>query len=100
MEEGEHILEFESEHDEAFNMAVLKMLGGHAHHHDHDMVHHGGIFSINDATHTWTMEKVDGSYADPSMRVVLIPTDTPTEETMHTLEDGVEALIEGDACMS
>ena len=101
MEAGEHVLEFESEHDEDFNMAVLKMLGGHAHH------HHGhgsgpfewaGIFSINDDTHTWTMEKVDGSYADPSMRVVLIPTDAPTEETMHSLEGGVEALIEGDAC--
>ena len=37
MEAGEHVLEFESEHDEDFNMAVLKMLGGHAHHHhDHD----------------------------------------------------------------
>ena len=102
MEEGEHVLEFESEHDEDFNMAALKMLGGHAHHHHHG---HGsgpfewaGIFSINDVTHTWTMEKVDGSYADPSMRVVLIPTDEPTEETMHSLESGVEALIEGDAC--
>ena len=101
MEEGEYVLEFESEHDEDFNMAALKMPGGHAHH------HHGhgsgpfewaGIFSITDDSHTWTMEKVDGSYADPSMRVVLIPTDTPTEETMHSLEDGVEALIEGDTC--
>ena len=101
MEEGEYVLEFESEHDEDFNMAALKMPGGHAHH------HHGhgsgpfewaGIFSITDVSHTWTMEKVDGSYADPSMRVVLIPTDTPTEETMHSLEDGVEALIEGDTC--
>ena len=37
MEEGEYVLEFESEHDEVFNMAVLKMLGGHAHHdHGHD----------------------------------------------------------------
>ena len=27
-----------------------------------------------------------------------IPTDTPTEATMHSLEDGVEALIEGDTC--
>ena len=41
MEEGEHVIEFESEHGEEFNMAVLKMLGGHAHHHhdhgdDHD----------------------------------------------------------------
>ena len=100
MEEGEYILEFEEAEDlHEFNMAVLKMGGGHAHH------HHGhgsgpfewaGIFSISDASHTWTMEKVDGSYADPSMRVVIIPTDTPTEETMHSLEGGVEALIEGD----
>ena len=33
MEEGEYVLEFESEHDEDFNMAALKMQGGHAHHH-------------------------------------------------------------------
>ena len=100
MEAGEHILEFESEHDEDFNMAVLKMLGGHAHHDHHG---HGtgpfewaGIFEMNDATHTWSMQKVDGDYADPTMRLVLIPTDTPTEDTMHGLESGVEALIEGD----
>ena len=57
-----------------------------------------GIFSISDSAHTWTMEKVDGAYADPSMRVVIIPTDTPTEETMHSLEGGVEEMIEGDSC--
>ena len=44
------------------------------------------------------MEKVDGAYADPSMRVVIIPTDTPTEDTMHSLEGGVEEMIEGDSC--
>ena len=100
MEAGEHILEFESQHDEDFSMAVLKMLGGHAHHDHHG---HGsgpfewaGIFEMNDATHTWSMQKGDGDYADPTMRLVLIPTDTPTEETMHSLESGVEALIEGD----
>ena len=38
MEEGEYVLEFESEHDEDFNMAALKMPGGHAHHH-HDHGH-------------------------------------------------------------
>ena len=38
MEEGEYVLEFESEHDEDFNMATLKMPGGHAHHH-HDHGH-------------------------------------------------------------
>ena len=53
---------------------------------------------MGDTTHTWSMQKVDGAYADPTMRLVLIPTDTPTEATMHALEDGVEALIEGDSC--
>jgi len=99
MEEGEHVLEFEEDHNEDFNMAVLKMPGGHAHH------HHGhgagafewaGVFSINDASHTWSMQKVDGEYADQTMRLVLMPTSTPDEETMHSLEDGVEGLIEGD----
>ena len=104
MEEGEHVLEFESEHDESFNMVALKMLGGHAHHHHHDHGHGSGpfewagVFAMNDATHTWSMQKVGGDYADPTMRLVLIPTDTPTEENMHELEAGVEALIEGDSC--
>ena len=100
LEKGDVVIEFEAEDDDAFDMVVLKMGGGHAHHHHHG---HGdgpfewaGIFEMNDATHTWTMEKVGGSYADQTMRVVLIPTDTPTEETMHSLEDGVEALIEGE----
>ena len=98
MEEGEYVLEFESEHDEDFNMAALKMPGGHAHHHHHG---HGdgsfewaGMFEMNDATHTWSMQKVDGDYADPTMWLVLIPTDSPTEETMHSLESGVDALVE------
>ena len=46
-----------------------------------------------------TMEKKDGAYADPSMKVVIIPTDTPTEATMHALEDGAATLIEGDSCV-
>ena len=51
---------------------------------------------MSDDTHTWSMQKVDGSYADQTMKLVLIPTDSTTEETMHDLEGGVEALMEGD----
>ena len=46
MEAGEHILEFVSEHDEDFNMAVLKMLGGHAHHDHHGHGTHGDEHDI------------------------------------------------------
>ena len=35
--------------------------------------------------------KVGGEYADPSMRLVLIPTDTPDEATLHSLEGGRSA---------
>ena len=99
LEEGEYLLEFEYGAATEFDMVVLKMMGGHAHHDHHG---HGsgpyewaGIFSISDSAHTWTMEKKDGAYADPSMKVVIIPTDTPTETTMHSLEGDAETLIEG-----
>ena len=100
LEAGEYMLEFEGDEEvETFKMAIAAMGGAHHHH------HHGhgdgafewaGVFEMNDDTHTWSMQKVGGDYADPTMRLVLIPTDTPTEETMHGLEGGVEALMEGD----
>jgi len=37
---------------------------------------------VDDATHTWSMQKVGGAYADPSMKLVIIPTATPNEATM------------------
>ena len=99
-EAGDYMLEFEAEGMETFSMAIAAMAGAHDHGHGHG---HGsgpfewaGIFEVDDDVHTWTMAKVGGSYADPMMRVVIIPTDTPTESTMHSLEGGVEALIEGD----
>ena len=54
---------------------------------------------MDDDTHTWSMQKVGGDYADPTMRLVLIPTDTVDEETMHRLERGVEELMDGDCAV-
>ena len=58
-----------------------------------------GIFDISDISHTWSMQKVDGEYADQSMRLVLYSTDDPDEETMHSLEDTVGEKIESDSCV-
>ena len=102
MEEGEHVLEFEEDHNDDFNMAVLKMPGGHAHHDHHG---HGagafewaGVFEVSDNSHTWSMQKVDGAYADPSMRIVIFPTSTPNEEAIHASEEDAETMIEGESC--
>jgi ABC-type Zn uptake system ZnuABC Zn-binding protein ZnuA len=65
--------------------------------HDHggeEVFEWAGVFEMSDATHTWSMQKVDGAYADPSMWLVLIPTETHTEDTIHGLEDGVDALVD------
>ena len=55
-----------------------------------------GVFAVADTTHTWHMQKVDGEYADPSMKIVIMPTDAPTEATMHAFETAGNTLIKGD----
>lgn len=61
-----------------------------------------GVFAVDDTTHTWLMQKTGtaGSlaYADPEMRIVFMPTATPTEEGMEALEAPGKALIAGEAC--
>ena len=101
MEAGEYMLEFESESEDPFRMAIAGMGGAHDHGHGHGHGGHGdggfewaGVFEMNDDSHTWSMQKVDGVYADPTMWLVLIPTDSPTEDTMHDLEGGIDALVD------
>ena len=101
MEAGEYMLEFESESEDPFRMAIAGMGGAHDHGHGHGHGGHGdggfewaGVFEMSDTTHTWSMQKVDGAYADPTMWLVLIPTDSPTEDTMHDLEGGIDALVD------
>jgi len=58
-----------------------------------------GIFDVSGAdSQTWTMAKKDGSYADPSMKVVLFSTTSATEAKMHDLEADANTLIEGTGC--
>ena len=45
------------------------------------------------------MAKVDGAYADPSMKVVLFSADSPNASTIGDLEGDVEALMEGDCAV-
>lgn len=118
-EEGVAFIGFHVEEEGDYAIAVpegvtLHVLtsGGHDGHDDHsghddhgdesgdDHSEHGdefewaGVFEMNDDSHTWSMQKVDGDYADPTMWLVLIPTDTPDEGTMHALESGVDALVD------
>ena len=61
----------------------------------------GGVFSMSSASHTWIMQKVDGAYADATMKMALIPTASvhmsglqATESTAATLLAGTCAAIQ------
>jgi hypothetical protein len=55
-----------------------------------------GAFAIEDAASTWLMQKVDGDYADPAMKLALIPTTKPTYEEMKKNENKGSNLLVGD----
>jgi hypothetical protein len=57
-----------------------------------------GVFSLAASSHTWSMQKVGGAYADATMRLVLVPTNAPTAETMEAGEAAGGSLLTGDAC--
>ena len=67
--------------------------------HAHGSGSHGyewaGVFPLSGASQVWGMQKVDGAYADATMKVVIVPTTTPTRATMEAGEEAAETLIEG-----
>ena len=68
----------------------------HAKHDDHDKHGHGegafewaGLFELKAGTYNWSFSKVDGGYADPAMKMVIIET-----KDIHDSEELAENLIE------
>jgi hypothetical protein len=61
-----------------------------------------GTFTMADSSHTWIMQSVDGSYADPSMKIVLFAIDeaaVANEATIESYDESADALIDG-TCMA
>merc|ERR1719387_2063886 len=56
-----------------------------------------GVFPISTTSVKWSMQKVDGAYADPSMNIVIMPTSTPTYAKMQELMTYVASdMLTGD----
>lgn len=69
---------------------------------DHDHADHGayewaGIFEVLDAKYMWTAQKVDGAYADATMKLVALPAAEATSEQLSALEEEGEHSME-EAC--
>merc|ERR1719238_2252120 len=55
-----------------------------------------GVFPIADTSATWLMQKVDGAYADPAMKLALIPVTEVTYAKLKDLENVGSNLLTGD----
>lgn len=69
-------------------------------HDDHDDEHaHGahafewaGLFDLKAGTYAWSFAKVDGDYADPAMKMVILSADD-----IEAVEEAAEELLEAEA---
>ena len=72
---------------------------GHGEKKDHDDHGHGehpfewaGLFDLKSGTYKWSFSKVDGKYADPAMRMVILPA-----HDIEEVEETAEELLEAEA---
>ncbi|MEM0976612.1 MAG: zinc ABC transporter substrate-binding protein [Pseudomonadota bacterium] len=73
----------------------------HADHDDHGHGHGdhgfewGGLFNLEAGTYNWSFAKVDGDYADPAMKMVILAADD-----LEAVEEDAEGLLEADTAGS
>uniref|UniRef100_A0A7S4G737 Uncharacterized protein n=1 Tax=Eutreptiella gymnastica TaxID=73025 RepID=A0A7S4G737_9EUGL len=74
------------------------------HDHGHDDHGHGakwewaGVFNVHtDEQYTWIAEKVGGKYADPAMKLLIMPAKNATGAAIHEVEHEAEEIWEGNA---
>lgn len=75
----------------------------HAHHHNEDEnENHGeelpyewaGVFELKKGTYNWTFSKIDGNYADPAMKMLIIKADEKSDDLIETYEKTAKDVFE------
>jgi len=88
----------EDDHDDHDGHAKKKKDGHDDHGHD-DHGAHGfewaGLFELKTGTYNWSFAKVDGKYADPAMKMVILFADDIEE-----VEESAEKLLEAESTVS
>ena len=82
-----------------FREGALFEAHDHGDHEDHDGHAHGehafewaGVFELDAGTYNWSFAKVDGDYADPAMKMVILPG-----ADIEAVEEDAEGLLEAEA---
>jgi zinc/manganese transport system substrate-binding protein len=70
--------------------------GGHGHGEEHGehAFEWAGVFDLAPGEYTWTSARVDGEYADPAMKMVVLETDDSDAHGIEHVEGKAEELLE------
>ncbi|PLY07372.1 MAG: hypothetical protein C0625_07115 [Arcobacter sp.] len=80
----------------------LISMAKHHHHHEENHEHKGeelpyewaGVFELKKGTYNWSFSKVDGNYADPAMKMLIIKADEKSDNLIETYEKTAKDLFE------
>ncbi len=86
----------------AKDIELLKMAGHHHHHDSHESTHAdedspyewAGAFNLKKGTYTWSFSKVQGKYADPKMKMLIIKANKKSDDLIHSYEEIAENIFE------
>jgi len=95
--DGTHVLNFREEavfgdHDDHHDEHGHDEHGHDEHGHDEHAFEWAGLFELKAGTYNWSFAKVDGDYADPAMKMVIL-----SAADIETVEETAEGLLEADS---
>ena len=84
------------------NIELISMAKHHHHHHEENHEHEGeelpyewaGIFELKKGTYNWSFSKVDGKYADPAMKMLIIKADKKSDDLIEPYEKTAKDTFE------
>jgi hypothetical protein len=68
--------------------------------HGSELYEWGGMFEGSAENYIWVAQKVDGEYADPTLKMVVVVTDSISEDDFDAAEEKAEILFEAAGCTS
>lgn len=86
------------------NVEYIEM-AKHSHHHHHEEGHKeehheselpyewAGVFELQKGTYTWSFSKVEGNYADPRMKMLIIKTNKKDDDLIEAYENEAKNIF-------
>jgi len=88
------------------DIELINMAEHHHHHHDGNTEHEeevnespyewAGVFDLKKGIYNWSFSKVDGNYADPAMKMLIVKADEKANNLLETYEKTAKSIFTED----